>query len=79
MSTKKLQEAFEAANKKNLIKENQQNKQLLYSNRTFALGLIGLASIYIFIMILQAFNLNDGFHRHEEEDSSYESGYSYEY
>jgi len=28
---------------------------------------------------LQAFNLNDGFHRHEEEDSSYESGYSYEY
>jgi hypothetical protein len=63
----------------------QQDDEGLYSSRSFALGLIGIASLYVLIMICQAYksnqlrmNLSDSEHQYigsgyyEYETESYD-------
>ena len=49
----------------------------ILSSRTFALGLIGIASLYVLVMICQAYKTNmNGLHD-EDDEEMYASEYEY--
>ena len=59
------------------MQESEENG--IFSSRSFALGLIGIASLYVLVMICQAYKTNmNRIHDEEYEYDEYTSEYEYE-